>query len=100
MKTWFVVTALCACVPVLAAGQQSDTLHAHGDTLAHHAITLEAITVTAAPVRREDPTTTVRITPSAIQQTPAIDAYDLLRQIGGVEVHEQGQGPGFASDAS
>ena len=100
MKPWFVITALCACVPVLAAGQQSDTLHAHGDTLAHHAITLEAITVTAAPVRREDPTTTVRITPSAIQQTPAIDAYDLLRQIGGVEVHEQGQGPGFASDAS
>ena len=100
MKTWFVVTALCACAPVMAAGQQSDTLHAHGDTLAHHPITLEAITVTAAPVRREEPTTTVRITSSAIQQTPAIDAYDLLRQIGGVEVHEQGQGPGFASDAS
>ncbi len=35
-----------------------------------------------------------------VQATPATDAYDLLRQTAGVEIHEQGQGPGFASDAS
>src|SRR5207248_1389020 len=35
-----------------------------------------------------------------IQLTPARNPYDLLRQAAGVEVHEQGQGPGFASDAS
>lgn len=91
---------LCACAPLALPAQQADTLHAHGDSLNHHPITLEAITVTAAPVKREEPTTTVKISPSVIQQTPATDAYDLLRQIGGIEVHEQGQGPGFASDAS
>ena len=42
----------------------------------------------------------LRVSPTVIQQTPASDAYDLLRQTAGLEVHEQGQGPGFASDAS
>src|SRR5712672_3097975 len=36
----------------------------------------------------------------AIRQAPALDAWDLLRQTAGLEVHDQGQGPGFASDAS
>src|SRR5262249_61092191 len=30
----------------------------------------------------------------------AAPPYDLLRQAAGVEVHQQGQGPGFASDVS
>jgi outer membrane receptor protein involved in Fe transport len=37
---------------------------------------------------------------ATIQLTPANSPYDLLRQTAGLEVHQQGQGPGFASDAS
>jgi outer membrane receptor protein involved in Fe transport len=40
------------------------------------------------------------VAPAQIRAAPATDAYDLLRQVAGVEIHEQGQGPGFASDAS
>src|SRR4029077_4021026 len=50
--------------------------------------------------RRDEPSSSVRVSAQLIQQTPATDAYDLLRQTAGIEVHEQGQGPGFASDAS
>jgi iron complex outermembrane receptor protein len=80
----------------------ADSLHQHGDTLSRRSFTLEAVsvTVTATPTRREEPLGSVRVTPAAIRQTPAIDAYDLLRQTTGLEVHSQGQGPGFASDAS
>src|SRR5437660_2742214 len=89
--------------PLGRVGQQPttpDTLHQHGDTLTRRPITLQAVTVTAAPARREDPAGSIRILPAIVQQTPAFNAYDLLRQAAGVEVHDQGQGPGFASDAS
>src|SRR5215469_9550372 len=99
-KTLLSLGTLCACATFSLPAQQSDTLHVHGDSLNHHPITLDAITVTAAPVKPHEPATTVKISPSVIQQTPATDAYDLLRQVSGIEVHEQGQGPGFASDAS
>jgi iron complex outermembrane recepter protein len=88
--------------PADSARRGADTLHQHGDTLSRRSFTLEAVsvTVTATPTRREEPLGSVRVTPADIQQTPAIDAYDLLRQTTGLEVHSQGQGPGFASDAS
>jgi outer membrane receptor protein involved in Fe transport len=88
--------------PVDSTHRGADTLHQHGDTLSRRSFTLEAVsvTVTATPTRREEPLGSVRVTPAAIQQTPAIDVYDLLRQTTGLEVHSQGQGPGFASDAS
>src|SRR5690349_13210441 len=88
--------------PTDSAHHPVDASHQHGDTLSRRSFTLEAVsvTVTASPTRREEPLGSVRVTPAAIQQTPAIDAYDLLRQTTGLEVHSQGQGPGFASDAS
>src|SRR6476469_2853917 len=61
---------------------------------------LGTVTVTAAPAERAAPFKSTRIDATTIKQTPAHDGYDLLRQTAGVEVHEQGQGPGFASDAS
>jgi outer membrane receptor protein involved in Fe transport len=61
---------------------------------------LSTVTVTAAPAERAAPFRSTRIDATTIRQTPAHDGYDLLRQAAGVEVHEQGQGPGFASDAS
>jgi outer membrane receptor protein involved in Fe transport len=94
---------LCALValPTTALAQQStDSTHQHGDSLVRQPIRLAPITVTATPARREDPVSVVRVSPRTIQQTPATDAYDLMRQAAGVEVHQQGQGPGFASNAS
>src|ERR1700737_344607 len=61
---------------------------------------LSTVTVTAARIERSSPLASTRVDATTIKQTPARDGYDLLRQTAGLEVHEQGQGPGFASDAS
>jgi len=61
---------------------------------------LGTVTVTAAPAERAAPFRSTRIDATTIKETPAQDGYDLLRQTAGLEVHEQGQGPGFASNAS
>jgi outer membrane receptor protein involved in Fe transport len=57
------------------------------------------VRVVATPTRRADAASAVTILPQAIRTAPATDAWELVRQTAGVEVHEQGQGPGFASDA-
>ena len=80
--------------------QPADTGRVQRDTLTRRPVTLQAITITTTPAVRDEPSSTVRVTPATIAQTPATDAYDLLRQSAGIEIHEQGQGPGFASDAS
>src|SRR6267378_6934336 len=74
-----------------------DTLHQHGDSLTRRPITLEAVTVTSTPARREDPSGALRVSATILRLTPSFNAYDLLRQAAGLEVHDQGQGPGFAS---
>jgi outer membrane receptor protein involved in Fe transport len=63
-------------------------------------VQLHAVTVTAAPADRSEASTATHVSQAQIQQTPASNPWDLLRQTAGVEVHLQGQGPGFASDAS
>ena len=40
------------------------------------------------------------IDPAALRRAQAPDAYQLLRQVAGLEVHAQGQGPGYASNVS
>jgi outer membrane receptor protein involved in Fe transport len=90
---------LSLSLPAALAAQQ-DSLHQHGDSLNRRPIQVQEITVTATRARREEPTSVVSVSPSVIQQTHAINTYDLLRQTTGIEVHDQGQGPGFASDAS
>jgi outer membrane receptor protein involved in Fe transport len=40
------------------------------------------------------------VSAAALRLVPANSTWDLLRQTMGIEVHQQGQGPGFASDAS
>jgi outer membrane receptor protein involved in Fe transport len=92
--------AACFILPIGLVAQQPDSTHAHGDSLARHPVQVQAITVTATPARREDASTAVQVSRAAVQATPAINAYDLVRQTAGIEVHDQGQGPGFASDAS
>jgi outer membrane receptor protein involved in Fe transport len=61
---------------------------------------LTAVTVVAAPTDRAQPVGATHVDAATIHLTPARTPYELLRQAAGVEVHEQGQGPGFASDAS
>ena len=103
MFSRFVVGLALVAVPHLAiaqAPQPADTGRVQHDTLSRQPVTLEAITITTTPAVRDEPSSAVRVTPAAIAQTPATDAYDLLRQSAGIEIHEQGQGPGFASDAS
>src|SRR4051794_29547854 len=61
---------------------------------------LQTITVTAErPRAAAPPVTTIDIPAAELRRTFSSDAYDLLRRTSGIEVHEQGQGPGFASDA-
>lgn len=67
---------------------------------ARRSVQLHAVTITAAPADRAEASSTTHVSQSEIQQTPASNPWDLLRQTAGVEVHLQGQGPGFASDAS
>ncbi len=76
--------------------------HVHGDTLGTPTYSLPAITITAARTQRQTPASTVQVPREQVQRTLATStsAWDLLRQAAGLEVHEQGQGPGFASDAS
>jgi len=61
---------------------------------------LHTVTITTTEPEHFDPSSTTRVSPAQLQTAPATDAYDLLRQTAGIEIHEQGQGPGFASDAS
>src|SRR5437667_6922999 len=73
---------------------------AKADSLKRRAQDLNAITIVASPVDRSQPAGLTHVTADIMRQTPAQNTWDLLRQAAGIEVHEQGQGPGFASDAS
>jgi outer membrane cobalamin receptor len=100
MRFLFAAVAMLA-VPALAAAQQPDSaMHQHGDTLTRTPVQLQEITVTTQHARREEPSSATRVTAATIRQTPAPNTYQLLRETAGIEVHDQGQGPGFASDAS
>ncbi len=81
------------------AAQQADSTHQHGDTLTRP-VKLGEITVTATRARRDAPSSSVTVPAAELRKVTALNAYDLVRQTAGIEVHDQGQGPGFASDAS
>jgi iron complex outermembrane receptor protein len=93
---------LAAQQPIAAdsLGRGADSLGPHPDTLVRRPVHLQEVTVTASPARREQPENAVTVNAATLQRVPATSPYDMLRQTAGLEVHEQGQGPGFASDAS
>jgi len=102
-RAGLMIVCCCAALPVAARAQQrqpADTGGAQADSLTRRPITMQAVTITTTAPMRMEPSATVHVSPQVIQQTPASDAWDLLRQTSGIEVHEQGQGPGFASDAA
>ncbi|HEX9384249.1 MAG TPA: TonB-dependent receptor plug domain-containing protein, partial [Gemmatimonadaceae bacterium] len=86
--------------PNVARAQDTTTAPRRDSVRADSATRLRAVTIVATPAERSEPLNASRINASTIRLTPAISPYDLLRQTSGVEVHQQGQGPGFASDAS
>ncbi|MDE3052702.1 MAG: TonB-dependent receptor [Gemmatimonadota bacterium] len=92
--------ALVACPGVLTAQQKPIADSARADSARRAAQSLSAVNIVAAPVDRGQPATVTHLGVSVIGSTPATNTLDLLRQAAGVEVHQQGQGPGFASDAS
>ena len=71
------------------AGQARDTVP----------VVLETLEVTTERIRAVPPPELVVSVPGAVvQKQQAANAYDLVRRAAGLEVHEQGQGPGWASD--
>jgi outer membrane receptor protein involved in Fe transport len=103
-RGWRLCRALCLTagpfllVGMAAAQTTPDSTLSRGDTT--HVTQLKAITVTAErPLAAAPPVTTIEVPPAELRRSFPADAYDLLRRTTGIEVHEQGQGPGFASDA-
>ena len=94
---------MCALSVLAYAGSIAAQVPAPPDTTrtaSDSARRLGTVTITAAPAERTAASTSTRVDSATIRSTPAHDGYDLLRQTAGLEVHEQGQGPGFASNAS
>jgi outer membrane receptor protein involved in Fe transport len=91
---------LCIAISsVTTAAQAQVTDSTRKDSIAR-AAQLHAVTITAAPADQGSPSTSTHVSQRVIALTPAATPWELLRQTAGVEVHQQGQGPGFASDAS
>src|SRR5580692_7492615 len=92
------LAALCAAVPMLSSAQ--DTTKAKADTGLWRKSRLNQVTITTTPVERSEPLTVLHLAPLTISLTPYNSPWELFRQAAGLEAHEQGQGPGFASDLS
>jgi outer membrane receptor protein involved in Fe transport len=89
--------ALAIPMPSALSAQDSATVRTRDST---RITVLAPVTVTATRERAvAPPVTTADVPPEALRRTPANNSYDLIRRAAGIEVHEQGQGPGFASDA-
>jgi iron complex outermembrane receptor protein len=97
MSVRFAALALVLGPSLLVAQQPTDSTRRTARDSVPPTV-LQDITVTATPVRREAPLGSVTVPVAVIRQAPAINTVDLLRQTAGVEAHDQGQGPGFASD--
>ncbi len=78
-------------LPGMLAGQQPDSVPAP--------VQLRTIEVTATPLpQTPSEALSINVSAQVVQRAPASNAYDLIRRTAGIEVHEQGQGPGWASD--
>ena len=89
-------------LPLELAAQQTgvDSTGQRSDSLKRRPQQLQEITITTTPVQREEPATSTQVSAADYLRAPATNPYDALRQTAGLEVHDQGQGPGFSSNAS
>ena len=93
--------ALALSTDTVPARAQDSTRVARRDSIrADSARALQTVTIVATPAERAQPLNATHVNAATIRLTPASSPYDLLRQTAGLEVHLQGQGPGFASNAS
>ena len=86
--------------PFVAGSPAAVVAQAGGKTDTTRVTELAPITVTGS--REESvapPVSTIEVAPEVLLKAPATNPYDMVRRAAGIEVHEQGQGPGFASDA-
>ena len=72
----------------LSAGNGAAQQPVTPDTTARKPSQLDEITVTAAPARRNEPASSVSIPRLLFRAVPALNSYDRLRQVGGLEVHD------------
>ncbi len=89
------VAAILALTPMPSGAQERP------DSLAPDSVTyiLEPLEVAVERERSAPPPVgALSIDPVALREAQAPDAYQLLRDVAGVEVHDQGQGPGYASN--
>jgi outer membrane receptor protein involved in Fe transport len=100
MTTLPVLAAFLLMPSYLYSQVQADSSKQHPDSLNRKPRQLQEITVTTTPVVRQEPSSAVQVPGETFLQTPSINTYEAMRQTAGLEVHDQGQGPGFASDAS
>lgn len=66
------------------------------------AVEVAPILVTAAAVQARTtapPVVTITVGADEVRRAQATTPYDLVRRLAGIEIHEHGQGPGFAADA-
>ncbi|HEX4682127.1 MAG TPA: TonB-dependent receptor plug domain-containing protein, partial [Gemmatimonadaceae bacterium] len=84
----------------LAKAQDSTRANGRRPPAADSIARLHAVSVVATPAERAQPLSATHVTAADVRITPSSSPYELLRQTAGLEVHLQGQGPGFASDAS
>lgn len=95
------IAALLICIAVRVVYPQDTTRITRRDSIrSDSAARLKAVTIVATPAERAQPTNATHVDGVAVRLTSAATPYELLRQAAGLEVHEQGQGPGFASNAS
>lgn len=100
-RALLVVAMLISAMPGGPLAAQDTTRAARREAARTDSIArLHAVSVTATPAERAQPVSAIHVTALDARLTPNNSPYDLLRQTAGLEVHEQGQGPGFASDAS
>lgn len=80
---------MVAAAPVTAQQRERDTVP----------VEIQPLEVTGERDRAVLPPELVVVVPGAeVRREQSANAYDLVRRAAGLEVHEQGQGPGWASD--
>ncbi|MDZ7630245.1 MAG: TonB-dependent receptor [Gemmatimonadaceae bacterium] len=96
-----VSSVLIGC-PMLLSAQQAPPVRpdsSRRDSTSARRASLAPVVVTSQRARSvPPPVATIVLDTARLASTRAASSYDLVRRVAGIEVHEQGQGPGFTSN--
>ncbi len=96
------MTALCTVDTTSAMAQSGPPVRtdsATRDTTRVRGAILTPVTVTSQRARSvPPPVATIELDTARLTMSHSASAYDVVRRVAGIEVHEQGQGPGFTSN--